>query len=756
MNESSPSAAPAERTVNAWPRHAATLSRPSPQRSRWRFRAAAPLAWLGASLAFAAAPRPGATAPESLALGVPTVTTASKEAEQATAAPGTTIVVNQRDIQLRGYAQLTDVLRDLPGLDPVPFYFSELGTQVPVRGISGNTGIVVLLNGMRVNPPGGEAFPFRSDFSVRQAEQVEIVYGPGSTLHGPDAVSAVINVKTKAPPAGTTGEFGANFGTNRERDLWGSFSKTFGPARQLSLTGYLDYHDSSLTRLDREYPAHWADYRSVAATRTNANGTTPDREDFGLNAFVRLQFGATSLQYWHRQSRRSSAEGFYSFRGFVPEARWGDRSDVVEARTTATLSDRVKLESAVTYNRYEIDPTSRYVFPATATAWFLDDHKYGRGWSLSGEETVHAQLSARLSLVAGASASYHNVFPKASFAGGVDLDRDLLTQTAPFVFTDPAAPGVTRAIPRVFNVKYHHYAGYAELRWRVTDQLKLTAGSRVTKDDRSRDIPTMPRAALIYNVTPEWTAKLVYGRGYIAPGPYFGYATFENDTALGTTNPDLKPVTARNLEGSLTYHRKDLSLGLSVYDSRQKDLVAPGNRGLPANVVRPVVYLNGDPRQPRVLVYSANSGTSRSLGADFYGRATRGPFSPWFSYSYVDHETQVRGRSTGLPGLSRHNGRLGLTWAAASRLFLTPSLVIRSTPENVTAARLGTALHNPSFVNLHVLYSLRPDAEVFADFRNLANQRNALGGFGTLPGESAPRAIPQETFSAIAGVRLKF
>jgi outer membrane receptor protein involved in Fe transport len=242
-----------------------------------------------------------------LALGVPTVTTASKEAEQATAAPGTTIVVNQRDIQLRGYAQLTDVLRDLPGLDPVPFYFSELGTQVPVRGISGNTGIVVLLNGMRVNPPGGEAFPFRSDFSVRQAEQVEIVYGPGSTLHGPDAVSAVINVKTKAPPAGTTGEFGVDFGTNRERDLWGSFSKTFGPARQLSLTGYLDYHDSSLTRLDREYPAHWADYRSVAATRTNANGITPDREDFGLNAFVRLQVGATSLQYWHRQSRRSSA-----------------------------------------------------------------------------------------------------------------------------------------------------------------------------------------------------------------------------------------------------------------------------------------------------------------------------------------------------------------------------------------------------------------------------------------------------------------
>ena len=59
-------------------------------------------------------------------------------------------------------------------------------------------------------------------------------------------------------------------------------------------------------------------------------------------------------------------------------------------------------------------------------------------------------------------------------------------------------------------------------------------------------------------------------------------------------------------------------------------------------------------------------------------------------------------------------------------------------------------------MNLHVVYALRQDAEVFADFRNVTNQRNALGGFGSLPGETAPRAIPQEAFSAIAGVRLKF
>src|SRR6266566_9562423 len=84
------------------------------------------------------------------------VTTASRTDERAGDAPATVYVISKRDIRARGYSTLADVLTDLPGMETVENYYSEQGTLVPVRGIVGNNKIVLLINGMRVNPPGGE------------------------------------------------------------------------------------------------------------------------------------------------------------------------------------------------------------------------------------------------------------------------------------------------------------------------------------------------------------------------------------------------------------------------------------------------------------------------------------------------------------------------------------------------------------------------------------------------------------------------
>ena len=67
------------------------------------------------------------------------------------------------------------------------------------------------------------------------------------------------------------------------------------------------------------------------------------------------------------------------------------------------------------------------------------------------------------------------------------------------------------------------------------------------------------------------------------------------------------------------------------------------------------------------------------------------------------------------------------------------------------AGVLGQELHNPYFINLYVLYAATRSVEIFADLRNITDNHYALGGFG-LQG----RAIPQETFAAMFGVRLKW
>ncbi len=82
------------------------------------------------------------------------VITASRTLQSTLEAPAAVHVVTARQIEERGYQTLKDVLRDLPGMETIEYHFTEFGTLVPVRGIVGNNKLVVLVNGVRVNPPG--------------------------------------------------------------------------------------------------------------------------------------------------------------------------------------------------------------------------------------------------------------------------------------------------------------------------------------------------------------------------------------------------------------------------------------------------------------------------------------------------------------------------------------------------------------------------------------------------------------------------
>ncbi len=682
-----------------------------------------------------------------MAVEVTTVTTASRKCEKVSDAPATVIVIDRNAIVLRGYSTLQDVLRDLPGMETVDYYFSEIGTLVPVRGIVGNNKIVVLVNGMRVNPPGGEYVPFRSDFSIRDAERIEVIYGPGSTLYGQDAISAVINVITRKTADGTGGEVGVDAGLHRERESWGSFGGVLDRDGRVRLTGSAQYHDSDLMRIDKEYPAWWKAYKDLAQPR--GSGTVPDREDFGVNLFVRLEVDDTSLQVWDRDSRRSSSESGYP-PAYVEQAIWEDRQTVVEAKNILEVTPSTKLDSAVTYNRYEIDPQSRYVFnePDLTNAWFLNDFKYGLGQGYTLEETLHGELNDRVSWLVGGMAGTFDIIPKATFPGGADVDGDLVGQGGGWTYTVGNDPTLHK-IQGVVDSEYQTYAGYTEVGWRLTDSLRVVGGTRVTKDTRFEDIPLTPRAALIYELTPHLAAKYIYTRAYVAPAPYFADSTYDNGTLLATANPNLKPETSDTHEINLTFNRKNLTASASCYYGTQKDIITVSDRAAPQNIITTEAFLDGDRTQQRTLVMTANGGDSDRYGADLYAQGTWGDVNLWASYSYVDFSEDDSGVTTGLPGISRHNGRLGVTWAVTSRLFVTPSLVVRSTPENVTPGALENELRTPYDIDVYVLYKATRHVDTFLTVRNVTDHKYALAG---IDGD----AVPQETLSGVAGVRITF
>ena len=253
--------------------------------------------------------------------------------------------------------------------------------------------------------------------------------------------------------------------------------------------------------------------------------------------------------------------------------------------------------------------------------------------------------------------------------------------------------------------------------------------------------------ALIYDVTPELTAKYIYTQAFVAPAPYFD-ATYDRGDVLARTNGALASEKAQSSEVNLAYNRKNFSLGISGYYGRQSDLiqVSDGNQRI-ATVDE--VLPNGS-LSSRGLVQSTNGGTSNNYGMDLYGRAKFGDFSPWASSSLTNfQETLPNGTKTGLPGISRHNGRVGVTWAVTPRLFVTPSLVIRSTPENVQRDGSGGELQLPYEVDLNVLYQVSDHVRLFATIENLTDHHYALGDFIGV-------AYPQETIHGVVGLQVNW
>ncbi len=685
-----------------------------------------------------------------MTLEVKEVTTASKRPEKETDAPGMVYVIDKNDIRLRGYTQLKDVLKDLPGMETVENNFSEFGTLAAVRGIVGNNKIVLLVNGMRVNPPGGEDLPIRSDISIRNAEQIEVIYGPGSTLYGRDAVSAVINIKTKEPGESLNAEADIAAGLHHAHDLYGSFGKVFNKDKNISLTGYVQYHDSDLTRLDTAYPEWWRAYQLESDSKGGA-GSPPLRRDYGLNGFARFEAGEFSLQGWYRNSRRSSAEGYAypPVLGYLQEAIWQDSSLVIEAKDSAQLNAATRLDSTLTYNRYEIDPNTRYVWPASAHDWYLNDYKYGLGSSLSLEETVRVDFSKDVKLVAGLVASEYDVMPKSTVPGGANPGGNVTQQGGNWVYYEQPGGKAIR-VPRVVEVKYHEVGGYLEGNWQALPWLKLLGGVRSDWDSRVNGVSFTPRAGVVANLSQEFTAKYTFTTAYVAPPPYFENATYDNGTLLAVANPDLKPEKSMNHEVDFNYTEKNYQLGLALYHGNQKNLFLISDRGLPQNIIRDVVYMSPtDATQTRKLAHSVNGGDSENEGADLYARATFGVISPWASYSIVRFEETENGVTTGLPGISQHNGRLGLTWAVTSQFSLTPSLVIRSKPEGLTPAMAGFEDSVPYEINLFALWAVAKNIEVFADLRNITDHRYMLINF-------AGGGAPQEAFNGMAGVKFGF
>lgn len=127
-------------------------------------------------------------------------TSVSKTAESLREAPATVTVITEREIARRGYLDLEAVLHDLPGFD-ISRGSGVQYSSIYQRGYrsSSTDRILFLVDGVEENDVWSNFAYISRQYPLSNVERIEVIYGPASTMYGPNAFVGVINVITKTP-----------------------------------------------------------------------------------------------------------------------------------------------------------------------------------------------------------------------------------------------------------------------------------------------------------------------------------------------------------------------------------------------------------------------------------------------------------------------------------------------------------------------------------------------------------------------------
>jgi len=129
------------------------------------------------------------------------VITATKEKTSLVQVPRYTVVITREEIDRLGAKNLFDLLDKLPQFYVWRSFFGLKAVgALGVKQSYYSEKVQVLIDGMPIlDPSNGSSFSTNDNVSLENVKQVEIVYGPLTSLYGFNSVLAVINLVTYSP-----------------------------------------------------------------------------------------------------------------------------------------------------------------------------------------------------------------------------------------------------------------------------------------------------------------------------------------------------------------------------------------------------------------------------------------------------------------------------------------------------------------------------------------------------------------------------
>jgi outer membrane receptor for ferrienterochelin and colicin len=576
------------------------------------------------------------------------VITPSKNAQTSGQAPATVVVVTRQQIELRGYRTLAEILNDLPDFTVNDKTDPQFYNVIGARGIFRQDYFAILLDGVRISSPTNEPLPMLENFPIYLAQQVEVVYGPGSALYGADAMAGVINIITQKPADRRNASINAVGGTQGYMNTSAVFSKTLKNDFNLSVAGQYSYDAqpdfSKIYKNEYDMTSHKTgvfntSYGPITVKNpVNENYEAPVKT---YNAYASVSKGDFSMNILHHYVAVPTSTTLTPDNGIYNKDVFYGHGMTTASTNYTTHIGKLRSASTLVASFYKVNPRSNF---RNLYDGMEPGYKYSTGSMIKAEEQVDYTLSDKLNITGGLSYEIFQSVPKtpelqSPISRTGSLSAILLNSVSE---NNPA--GIQA---KLFPLAYTNVGSYLQAQYFPAKQFSLTAGVRY--DNNSRFGSTInPRVGLVFNPFEKTTLKALYGTAYWAPSPLISFESYGSFYTLdgGNTyrsdfwhlpNPGLKPVTSSTFELSLLQKiSQQLNVSVTAYATQVDNLIVDvpdnGNTNLYNNnfLGWDVSYIT----VPYNKGLQTNYGGNASVNGTF--KIGRAEFNAWSSISYLD------------------------------------------------------------------------------------------------------------------------
>lgn len=566
------------------------------------------------------------------------VVTASGYLQTTAEAPSTITVITEQDIRERGYEELQDALRDVPGIDMIHLN-GYAPTLIYFRGMYGaeNLRALLMIDGIVENNIIGSNDMAGPAYSLHNVKRIEIIWGPASALYGANAFGGVINIITKegADMNGLHAEQGfGNFNTRftkvnlglkkgkYEFSVAGTLFSTDGPRFKNRDPKYAGSYVDKAHSVNAAFSYYGKNTKTTFGYRTY---TTPE----GWGSFFNSPTVFLNLP--------PQGYGNSGVLGLVSRDIRGERSGLlVPYLRTSFLqnefkpTEKLSLQSRVVYRETGIrDDSYAYVT--------VDGNRLHRliltnsSSEYSGDVSVNYSLSKKQKISAGIEYGRQNV-ERAGRVSKFDTTLALIDGRDTVTNLDATF------LPRKYDIRTNLGSF---LQYNVNTSLwgktSFTAGLRFDNNSYYGNRMS-PRIAIVNQPGNQLTFKLLYGTAFRAPT---NIEIYESDPGL-----HIKTEKIQTYEANAIYSFSDkFRVQLNLFHNDLTDVIIIGD-------------LTG-------TTPNKNPGAQKTTGAEFSSDLAFGKsFSGFLNFTYQDATWKnfVTNFEGDMPGVAKFKGNAGITF----------------------------------------------------------------------------------------------